>query len=138
MAALHRLHADAARAAGCSPLGAERISFTMADRPLVRGVFPRPEAHVRANALVFTSAEPFLRCYASGPIDAAGRSPDRRQPPPESARAGSGVGRGDSFCLLKSSAASSSTPAAKPEPGREPQARDLAGVRIPSWLPFSP
>jgi SAM-dependent methyltransferase len=74
MAPMEDVHAAAARAAGYTPT-LPGVPFTMDDLPLVRSVFPAAEAHIVENALVFAEAEPFLRYYASGPIDRLAECP---------------------------------------------------------------
>jgi len=71
--AMHRiyeLHADAARRLGYDPLPITAGHFTMDDLPLVRRFFPVVERRVLNGALVFKTAEPALRFYASNRIDA--------------------------------------------------------------------
>ena len=68
---LYELHCRAARDLGLTPTGGPAdLPFTLDHLPQVRSVFPRTEQHRWPNAFVFPSAEPALRFYASGRVDA--------------------------------------------------------------------
>jgi SAM-dependent methyltransferase len=70
MRRIYELHAEAAREVGYEPLPITPGHFTMDDLPLVQQVFPTVERRVLEGALVFTTAEPALRFYATNRIDA--------------------------------------------------------------------
>jgi SAM-dependent methyltransferase len=70
MRRIYELHADAARELGYQPLPITPGHFTMDDIALVQQVFPFVERRVLEGALVFDSAEPALRFYATNRIDA--------------------------------------------------------------------
>jgi ubiquinone/menaquinone biosynthesis C-methylase UbiE len=75
MRRIYELHAEAARELGFEPLPITAGHFTMDDLPLVQRVFPSAERHVLEGALVFETAEPALRFYASNRIDALRDAP---------------------------------------------------------------
>jgi ubiquinone/menaquinone biosynthesis C-methylase UbiE len=70
MRRIYELHADAARELGYEPLPITPGHFTMDDLSLVQQVFPSTTRHVLQGALVFRTAEPALRFYATNRIDA--------------------------------------------------------------------
>ncbi|HEY3064017.1 MAG TPA: class I SAM-dependent methyltransferase [Chloroflexota bacterium] len=82
MRRIYELHGIAARELGYEPLPIGPGHFTMDDLALVRSVFPNVERHLLEGALVFPTAEPALRFYASNRIDAL-----RDRPPDGSHRA---------------------------------------------------
>ena len=82
MRRIYELHACAAREVGYEPLPITAGHFTMDDLHQVEQVFPSAERHVLEGALVFKTAEPALRFYATNRIDAI-----RDRPPDGSHRA---------------------------------------------------
>ncbi len=70
MRRIYELHTAAARELGFDPLPITPGHFTMDDLPLVQRVFPTAERYVLEGALVFDTADPALRFYASNRIDA--------------------------------------------------------------------
>jgi SAM-dependent methyltransferase len=75
MRRIYELHADAARELGYEPLPIAAGHFTMDDLALVQQVFPVVERHVLHGSLVFPTAEPALRFYATNRIDAVYERP---------------------------------------------------------------
>ncbi len=68
---LHEIHTAAARELGYEPVSVVSNRFNLDQHMgLLEEVFPRVERHVRHDAFVFPSAEPAVRYYASGPVDA--------------------------------------------------------------------
>jgi SAM-dependent methyltransferase len=70
MRRIYELHADAASELGYEPFPITPGPFTMDDLDLVQQVFPTVERRVLEGALVFKTAEPALRFYATNRIDA--------------------------------------------------------------------
>jgi len=70
MRRIAELHAEAARELGHEPLPIAPGHFTMDDLPLVQAAFGTVERRVLEGALVFETAEPALRFYATNRIDA--------------------------------------------------------------------
>lgn len=70
MRRLYELHGEAARELGYQPLPISPGHFTMHDLPLVQRIFPGAQRTQFDGALVFPSAAPALRFYASNRIDA--------------------------------------------------------------------
>lgn len=75
MHALAELHREAAESCGYTVPQVATLRFSLDDLPLVQAVFPYARRSVRDDALVFPSAEPALRYYASGPINAIEQRP---------------------------------------------------------------
>jgi SAM-dependent methyltransferase len=70
MRRIYELHAEAAAELGYAPLPITAGHFSMDDVALMQQVFPVVERHVLDGALVFTTAEPALRFYATNRIEA--------------------------------------------------------------------
>jgi SAM-dependent methyltransferase len=70
MRRIYELHAEAAAELGYAPLPIAPGHFTMDDLLMVQKVFPTATRQVLEGALVFETAEPALRFYASNRIDA--------------------------------------------------------------------
>lgn len=66
----YELHAKAATELGYEPLPITPGHFTMDDTPVVSRVFSSVDRHILEGALVFKSADPALRFYATNRIDA--------------------------------------------------------------------
>jgi hypothetical protein len=75
MRRIYELHTSAARELGLDPLPITSGHFTMDDLPEVQRVFPSAERYILEGALVFETAEPALRFYASNRIDALRAAP---------------------------------------------------------------
>jgi SAM-dependent methyltransferase len=67
---LIRLHREVAGELGLRSATGAGARFTLAHLDLVRQVFPDARVEVRRDAFVFPEAEPALRYYASGLVDA--------------------------------------------------------------------
>lgn len=70
MRRIYELHACAARELGYEPLPISPGHFTMEDLPMVERAFPQVERHILEGALVFDTADPALKFYATNRIDA--------------------------------------------------------------------
>ena len=82
MRRIYELHGRAATELGYRPLPITAGHFTMDDTPLVQQVFASVQRHVLTGALVFKTAEPALRFYATNRIDALkDRPPDNSHRP---------------------------------------------------------
>ena len=107
MRRIYEVHADAARELGYEPLPIAAGHFTMDDLPLVQQAFPVVERYILEGALVFETAEPALRFYATNRIDAIRDRPAdgghrARLLPPVRARIEAIIEREGAFIVPKS------------------------------------
>ena len=69
MRRIYDLHCEAAIELGYTPLSSRGSAFNLGHLPEVQAVFPTVTCHTQESALVFPSAEPALRFYATNRID---------------------------------------------------------------------